>query len=304
MRRAAWLAGMAAALACTPSAANHEELGDRLYAAGSYRDALAEYQLGVRANPGNAGLHAKTAAAALHTENYALAAAEYRALAQEDGSRTAEAAEGLERVIRAALPVKDRTAVALAVAGLREIAPSRPLGRYAQLAAVNAADQGKTEEAMSLLPTAAAAAPDSRSADSLLFEYGMMAVRSKDCATALTVFEGVIRRNRAPQVTEAAREGVGLCALVEGQAALERGQPALAEDFFRRAAAPGSAPDVVRGAYLGLGDVRLAQGDVVGAMVSYQQALSGGSPGDTLAQRAREKLNALGRPEQPATPDS
>jgi tetratricopeptide (TPR) repeat protein len=304
VRRAAWLVGMAAALACTPSAANHEELGDRAYAARRYPDALAEYQLGLRANPGNASLHAKTAAAALHTESYALAAAEYRALAQEDGSRTAEAAEGLERVIRAALQVKDRTAVALALTGLREIAPSRPLGRYARLAAIDAVDQGKTDEAMTLLPTAAAAAPDARSADSLLFTYGMMAVRSKDCVTALTVFEGVIRRNRAPEVAEAAREGVGLCALVEGQVALERGQPALAEDLFRRAAAPGSAPDVVRGAYLGLGDVRLAQGDVVGAMVSYQQALSGGTPGDTLAQRAREKLNALGRPEQSTTPDS
>jgi hypothetical protein len=39
-------------------------------------------------------------------------------------------------------------------------------------------------------------------------------------------------------------------------------------------------------------------------MVSYQQALSGGTPGDTLAQRAREKLNALGRPDQSTTPDS
>jgi hypothetical protein len=36
-----------------------------------------------------------------------------------------------------------------------------------------------------------------------------------------------------------------------------------------------------------------------GAMESYQQALVGGVPGDTIAQRAREKLNALGRAEQP-----
>ncbi|MGH9261034.1 MAG: hypothetical protein ACRD08_14250, partial [Acidimicrobiales bacterium] len=63
--------------ACARSAANHEELGDRAYAAASYRDALAEYQLGLAANPGSASLHAKTAAAALHTESYGLAAAEY-----------------------------------------------------------------------------------------------------------------------------------------------------------------------------------------------------------------------------------
>ena len=38
-------------LSCTRSAANHEELGDRAYAAGQYADALAEYQLGRRASP-------------------------------------------------------------------------------------------------------------------------------------------------------------------------------------------------------------------------------------------------------------
>jgi tetratricopeptide (TPR) repeat protein len=295
VRRTACIAGLAVTLACTPSAADHEELGDRAYAAGRYPDALAEYQLGLRSKPGNAGLHAKTAASALHTENYALAAAEYRALAQGDRSRVEEAAEGLERVIRAALHANDRTAVALALAAMREAAPTRPLGRYARFAAADAVEQGRAEEALTLLPIAAAAAPDSRSADSLLFTYGLMAVRSRDCATGLAVFEGVIRRNRTPDLTEAAREGVGLCALVEGQAALQRGEPATAEDWFRRAAAPGSPPDVVRGAYLGLGDVRLAQGDVVGATVSYQQALGGGTPSDTIAQRAREKLNALGR---------
>ena len=294
----------ALALACTPSAADHEELGDRNYASGAYADALAEYQLGLKATPGNAGLHAKAAAAAMHTEDYALAAAEYRALAKEDGSRSAEAAEGLQRVIRAALEASDRMAVALALGGLRELAPERPLGRYARLAAIDAADQGNTEAALTLLPIAAASAPDAGSADSLLFAYGMMAVRVKDCATAIPVFEGVLRRGRAPAVTDPAREGLGLCALVEGQLALERGEPVVAEDWFRRASSPGSTSDVQRGAYLGLGDVQLAQGDVVGALMSYQQALTGGAPGDTIAQRAREKLDALGRPEQPPTNDT
>jgi Tfp pilus assembly protein PilF len=98
-------------------------------------------------------------------------------------------------------------------------------------------------------------------------------------------------------VVERAREGLGLCALVEGQIALEQGRPADAEGWFRRATAPGASPDVVRGAFLGLGDVRLAQGDVAGAMESYQQALAGGTPGDTISQRAQEKLNALGKAE-------
>ena len=137
--------------ACTRSAADHEELGDRAYTAGDYRSALAEYQLGIKAHPGSASLDAKLGAAALRTEDYAAAADAYRALARDDRSRVDEAADALERVVRAA--------------------------------------------------------------------------------------------------------------------------------------------------FLGLGDVRLAQGDIAGALESYQQALVGGTPGDTIAQRAQEKINSLGKAE-------
>jgi Tfp pilus assembly protein PilF len=107
----------------------------------------------------------------------------------------------------------------------------------------------------------------------------------------------VIRRQRAAAVVEQAREGLGLCALVEGQVALEQGRPLDAESWFRRATAPGASTDVTRAAFLGLGDVRRAQGDLAGALESYQQALIGGTPGDTISQRAQEKLNALGKAE-------
>jgi tetratricopeptide (TPR) repeat protein len=284
-------------LACTRSASNHEELGDRAYAAASYVDALAEYQLGRKANAGSAALLAKLAAAAMHAEDYELAAEAYGSLAKRDRSRADEAADGLERVARAALAANDRTALASALTGLREVAPRRPLGRYVVLAALDAVGRGDTAGARALLPVAAASAVDAARADSLLFVYGMTLVRVRDCSTAVRVFEGVVRRQRAPAVVEPAREGLGLCALVEGQIALEQGRPADAEGWFRRATAPGASPDVVRGAFLGLGDVRLAQGDVAGAMESYQQALSGGTPGDTISQRAQEKLNALGKAE-------
>ena len=283
--------------ACTRSAANHEELGDRAYAAGSYADALAEYQLGRRANASSAPLLAKVGAAAMHTEDYELAAEAYRTLAKRDRSRAEEAADGLDRVARAALAANDRTALASALTGLREVAPRRPLGRYVVLAALDAVDRGDTAEANALLPVAAASAVDVSRADSLLYVYGMARARVRDCSTAVRVFEGVVRRQRAPAVVESAREGLGLCALVEGQMALEQGHPADAETWFRRATAPGASPDVVRGAFLGLGDVRLAQGDLPGAMESYQQALAGGTPGDTISQRAHEKLNALGKAE-------
>jgi len=284
-------------VSCTRSASNHEELGDRAYAAGAYVDALAEYELARKANASSAGLLAKVGASAMHAEDYELAADAYRTLAKRDRSRADEAADGLDRVARAALTANDRTALASALTGLREVAPRRPLGRYVVLAALDAVDRGDTAEAAALLPVAAASAVDAARADSLLYVYGMTLVRVRDCSTAVRVFEGVIRRQRAASVVEPAREGLGLCALVAGQMALENGRPGDAEDWFRRATAPGASPDVVRAAFLGLGDVRLAQGDIAGAMDSYQQALAGGTPGDTISQRAQEKLNKLGKAE-------
>ena len=292
--------GVIAALACQPSAADHEVLGDRAYAAGAYRDALAEYELGLKVDPSSGNLNAKAGAAALHVGEFSTAVDAYIALGQ-DRSRAGEAADGLERVARAALAASDRSDAARGLAGLRTVAPGRPLGRYARLAALDAADRGDTAGAMALLPAAAAAAGDARMADSLLYVYGMSAVRARDCATAVPVFEGVIRRQLEPAVADGAREGLGLCSLVEGQRLLDGGKPADAEAWFRRATAPGAPADVVRGAFIGLGDVQLAQGDVAAALESYQQALTGGTPGDTITQRAQAKINALGKADAPSS---
>ena len=291
-----------AALACAPSAADHEVLGDRNYVAGAYADALAEYQLGLRAGSGKAGLHAKAAAAALHTGDFSFAAQEYRALAREDPSRADEAADGFDRVARGAIAVNDRGALAQALQGMREAAPSRPLGAYARVVALDAAAAGNTADALAYLPTAIATAPDARVADSLLYVFGEAAALAKDCVTAIAVFTGVLQRQRQPSVQDAAREGIARCALMRGQAALAAGHPIDAEEWFRRAATPGSAIEVTRAAYVGLGDVALARGDVAAAVDLYQQSLIGGVPGDSLAQRAQEKLNALGRADSANAP--
>ena len=44
---------------------------------------------------------------------------------------------------------------------------------------------------------------------------------------------------------------------------------------------------------------------VAAALESYQQALAGGTPGDTITQRAHEKINALGKADasSPAPPN-
>ncbi len=175
------------------------------------------------------------------------------------------------------------------------MAPNRPLGRYARLVALDAVDRGDTAAALAFLPVAIAAAGDGRSADSLLYLYGMAALRAGDCGTAVAVFEGVLRRQRVASVVDQARAGVGQCALVQGQQALAAGHPADAENWFRMATAPGSDADVARAGHLGLGDVALAQGDVTGAIDHYQQALVGGTPGDSITVKARDKLNTLGK---------
>ena len=176
-----WLAALLlCTCACARSAADHEELGDRAYAAGDYRSALAEYQLGLKAHSGSASLDAKLGAAALHTQDYFVAAEAYRALARDDRSRTDEAADALERVVRAALGTNDRGALASALTGMREIAPTRPMGRYATLAALDAVDRGDTATALALLPVATAASGDPARADSLLYLYGMALVRVRD----------------------------------------------------------------------------------------------------------------------------
>jgi tetratricopeptide (TPR) repeat protein len=196
----------------------------------------------------------------------------------------------------------DRGALAAALQGLREVAPSRPLGAYARIVALDAAAAGNSADALAYLPTAIATAPDARSADSLLYVYGEAAALAGDCATATVAFEGVLRRERQVSVLDAAREGVARCALVRGEAALAAGRPNDADQWFRRAATPGAAVEVARAAYLGLGDVALARGDVAAAVDLYQQSLTGGVPGDTLAQRAQEKLNAIGRPDSEPRP--
>lgn len=291
------LLALAATLACARSAADHEVLGDRWYASAAYPDALAEYQLGLRAGAGGARLHAKAALAAWHTGDFRVAAEQYRALAGADQSRSDEAADGLERTARAAVAANDRGALAAALDGLRAVAPTRPLGTYARIVALDAAAAGNTADALAYLPTAIATAPDARLADSLLYVYGEAAALARDCATATVAFEGVLRRQRQLTVQDPAREGVARCALMRGEATLAAGHPNDAEEWFRRAATPGAAVEVARSAYLGLGDVALARGDLAGAVDLYQQALSGGVPGDSLAQRAQEKLNAIGRPD-------
>lgn len=284
------------AAACAGSAADHVVLGDRAYANRQYTDALVEYRIAVRqaANPGPS-LHARAGAAALRAGEFVEAAREYRTLGVEGGSaRATEAADGLERVARAAVAADDRVALESALVGLRQIAGGRVLGSLARQLAASVSPETRPGEAARVLPLAAAGAPDAGSMDSLLFGYGQALARVGRCADATGVFEGIVRRHRLETLVGPAERELGRCALQLGRRAMEEARPEEAEEWFRRAAAGAVQDAIHRAAYIGLGDVLFSRGDWVGAAEAYQRALAGAAPGDSLAQVAAQRLNTLG----------
>lgn len=288
--------GVVVVLGCGGAAANHETLGDRAYADRRHGDALVEYRLALVRRTPNAGLRAKAGAAALEVGDLRAAAEEYVALAEEGGEgRRAEAADGLVRVANAALRERDQAALAAALEGLRRIAPQRAVGSFAHQLVRATGTVPRSPEGLTLLQYAAAGAPDARTQDSLMFAYGELLRRLDRCPEATPVFESLVRRQREPAVLRQAQGGVALCALALGRRALDAGQPAAAEEWFRRAAQGGGDAPAARAAYVGLGDVRFAQGDYVGAAEAYERARAGLTPGDSLYAIATERLNLLGR---------
>lgn len=278
---------------CRSSASDHEVRGDRAYAAGTFEQALAEYRLALRQLAPSGRLRAKAGAAALRAGDREAAAAQFLALAREDTGRAAEAADGLERVARDALQKSDPAGLREALTGLQELAAGRALGGFARELAASLGDDPQPDDALAILPFAAAAAPDAGAQDSLMFEYGEALRRAGRCEAALAVFEGLVRRRRAEHVLGRAARRASACALALGRRALDRGEPAGAEEWFRRAVAQAGDNTAGRAAYVGLGDVMFARGDLDGAVEAYQRAMAGAAEGDSIAQVAGERLNAI-----------
>ncbi len=280
-------------LGCGGGAADHETLGDRAYTERQFGDAVVEYRLALLQHAPDPDVRAKAGGAALHAGELVVAAEEYAALAVEAPERQSEAADGLERVARAALDRGDGVAVAAAIANLRRVAPVRALGGFAAQLARGLGAIPNAEEAVAILPYAAAAAPDVRIQDSLLYAYATALTRRRRCADASTVFEGLIRRQRDSALVAAAGTSLSRCALSLGRGALDAGQPLVAEEWFRKAVFDGSRGDYSRAAYIGLGDVMFARGNYTDAADAYYEAAVGAPPGDSLASTAWERLNAL-----------
>jgi len=279
-------------VACGGSGADHESLGDRDYVSRQFGDALVEYRIAIKQHS-TARLRAKAGTAALHVGDLGEAAAQFVALVKDASDRREEAEDGLERIARAAIQANDRAGLTAAIAGLRQINATRPLGAFAGPLARDISETGSATDAQALLPVAAAVAPDARQEDSLMLQYARALIRGGRCEDGLPIFEGLVRRQRDGAVARAAQQGTVQCELQQGRQAIDRGQPQEAEGWFRRAVADGADTPPVRSAYLGLGDIMLARGDYPGAADAFLRATQGAPPGDSVAEQARQRLGNL-----------
>ncbi|MGH7701546.1 MAG: hypothetical protein ACREMO_00480 [Gemmatimonadales bacterium] len=287
-----WRAAAALALsACAGAAVDHERLGDAAYGRETYAEALAEYRAAVRISS-NARAQAKLGLAALHTQNLREAAEAYQRLAAADETRLGEAASGLELVARAADRSGDGVALREAITALRKIAPNRVAGRYA----LGLFRGGKLSapEALVILPAALAAATDAGTADSLLVNYGAAFEETAACGEAIGVYRAARRRSHIPELQARARAGLAECGLRLGEEALRLSQPAVAARWFGEAIVVDSTSDVGRRSLLGMGDARMAQGDILAAAIAFESAIVRDSVADSISQVAARKLNALG----------
>lgn len=295
MTRLPFLLALIVLTGCLGVGADHERLGDDAIGRGNADQAIAEYQaaLGVR---GSAQLFAKLGGAALRARRYREAAAAYRDLVADDPSRLDEAATGLELAAEGAEHANDAAGLAAAVTTLRDVAPDRLVSRHA-LALVRMGGLSAQEQ-VAILPYALAAAPDAGVTDSLLVAFGAALRDGNVCDEAMRAFEAARRRTRDRRLGDLARSGIGACGLALGEAAIAARDPFTADRWLTLAVSADSNSLDGRRARLGLGDLRRAQGDLLGAAMAYQAVLAVSST-DSLGNLARERLDVLG-----AAPDT
>jgi tetratricopeptide (TPR) repeat protein len=279
------------------AAANHEIIADEAYAEGRFPEALVEYELALQGDASSARLRRKAAAAALRAGDLVTASRHYGALAEVGGTNErAEAIDALARLTRLAAERGERAAFLAAIDMLRDRAPELGWAGLAQQVLETLGEVPEGEDAGPLLIHAAASAGDARGQDSLMLAYGRLLHRSGRCDQATVVYESLVRRERAAGVTAEARDGLITCTLALGRRALDAGQPTAAREWFEVAASRAGESTAGRIAYLGLGDVRFALGDPLGAIEAYEQARAGLVPGDSVYQLVVERLDLIVAP--------
>ena len=278
---------------CGGAAADHETLGDQAYVERRFGEALAEYQLGLRQDASNGDLRRKAGMAALNGRELVEAAVQFEALAVEDEDQLDVAADGLERVARAASGEGNGPALQAALQALRSVVPGRALGTFAHELAVGLGGNGSPTEAIAVLPFAAAAAPDAGLQDSLMYLYGIALAELNRCEEAIPVFESLVRRGRKASIQSDARSRATTCALGQGRREWFQGSQDEAERWFCRAIAIGNTNYAARVAHLGLGNVWFSRGDYMGAREAYLKAMVGASQSDSVYQRASRALSRI-----------
>ncbi|MGH7733592.1 MAG: hypothetical protein ACREOE_07840, partial [Gemmatimonadales bacterium] len=128
---------------------------------------------------------------------------------------------------------------------------------------------------------------------SVLTAYGEALAATTACDQAMRAFQAVERRSHDAGLRARADSGIATCGQQLGQQALTVNQPWVAEKWFLAVLAADSTGVSGRRARLGLGDLRLAEGDILGAALAYQQVVATGASGDSLGTIASRKLNAL-----------
>lgn len=259
MRRVALLA-LCVTLACGGST-SVERRADGEAADGRWTEALASYRTAVERQPDGRVL-AKLGAAALRVGNLPEAAAAFARLGGEDPSRQEEAADGLDLVARAADRAGDTTALRIAIDGLRDVAPGRPVGRY--VLALETRGALSPADRLELTPAAVGAAPDGDTADSLLLQYAAILEGGNDCERAARIYQAVSMRSTLRQRALGAGRAEQRCALRVGQARLEAGAPADALAWLEEAIKADSASRSGVAALEAMARALTALGDTVG----------------------------------------
>lgn len=276
--------------ACGGSASDHERLGDAAYIDADYATALREYQAASR-NRDDAKVWAKLGSAAVKSGNLREAADAYEKLAAADKTRVSEAARGLEVVARAAAGDGSDVALRSAVEGLRRLAPERVSPRHT-LALVRS-ERLEPAEAAAMGPLALAAASDAATTDQMLLQYGIALQATTACSEAAEIFQIALRRSHDAALRTRATRGLGECGLQLGQEALLVDRPEIATQWFNRVLSVDSTSDRGRRALVGLGDARMAQGDLLGATIVFQDAMKA-DPSDSVSALAAQRLEKLG----------
>lgn len=277
MRRVA-LPVLAITLACS-GPTSLERRGDTDAGEGRWTEAFASYREAASKESGGRVL-SKLGSAALRVDNLPEAAAAFARMGREDPSRRDEAADGLEAVARAADRAGDTTALRLAIDGLRDVAPGRPVGRYVLV--LEARGALSPADRLELTPAAVAAAPDGDTADSLLLQYAALLRSANECGQASHVYQAVAMRSTLRDRAASARRAQQECSLLVGQARLEAGAPADALPWLEEAIkADSTSPSGVT---------------ALGAMARALTAL-GDTVGGTLVQAVADRYKA-------ALPDS